>query len=120
MELPEHGGNSVPMREGGSVPPHCRAWRQTIEQCRSTAHAVDPQSCHAAISSSACAAHFEFHAVGVAEEQRPLAAEPLDLADLGARRHQPVAHALECLQRVDRDGVVIDRAAARPVGAGRR
>ena len=56
------------------------------------------------------AADLEIHAVGVAKEQRPLVAEPLDLADVGAQLHQPVAHALERRQGVDREAEVVDGA----------
>ena len=58
------------------------------------------------------AADLELHAVGIAEEQGPLAAEALDLADLGAGVDQPLAEPLERGQRVDGEGEVVDRTAA--------
>ena len=57
-------------------------------------------------------ADLELLAIGVPEEERPLVAEPLDLADVGAGGHQPVPHFLQRGERVDGQGEVVDRAPA--------
>jgi len=53
----------------------------------------------------------ELHAVGVAEEQRPLVAQALDLTDLGAGIDHARLDLLEHALRFDRQRVMIDRAA---------
>src|SRR5436190_22473323 len=62
---------------------------------------------------SACVgADLQFHAFRIAEEERPLTAEALDLADLGPRRHEALAHLLERAERIDGQTEVIDGAPA--------
>jgi MmyB-like transcription regulator ligand binding domain len=62
-------------------------------------------------------ADFEFHSVGVAEEQRPGVAEALYLADVGTCGCEPLAHVVEAGAGGDRDAVVVDGAAASWPGA---
>src|SRR5205085_2715158 len=49
--------------------------------------------------------------VGIAEEQRPLVAEALDLPDVRAGGNKAILDALQRLLRVDCERVVIDRSA---------
>ena len=53
-------------------------------------------------------ADLQLHAVHVAEEERPLVTEALDLADVGARLDQALLHVLELVQRLDGDAEVVD------------
>ena len=56
------------------------------------------------------AAHLELHPVGIAEEQRPLVTEALDLADLRSGRDEAVLDGFEHLQRRHGQGEMVDGA----------
>ena len=71
-------------------------------------------------SRRAVGADLQLHAVGIAEEQRPLRAELLDLADLGARRGQAVAQALQHLEGLHGQARSGRSPLGHPGGAGHR
>jgi hypothetical protein len=54
----------------------------------------------------------QLHAIRIAEEQRPLTAEALDLTDLRARGHHPLAQRFKGGARVHGEPEVIDRPSA--------
>ena len=65
-------------------------------------------------------ADFELHPIGITEEERPLAAEALDLSDIGSGFYQTIAYGLEGVMRVDGERIVIDRATTALLRSGRR
>src|SRR4051794_34466203 len=90
--------------------PGILAWLVGTSPIPLTARRADARSVAVLGRSGGVAADLELHPVGVAEEQRPLPPQPLDLAPLAAGRHDAVPHALEHLERRHGEGEVVDRA----------